>query len=113
MSRYTDGPWRVAQHMIVAGDRGVHVAKVCTTGMGHAVKHNARLIAMAPRLLDVLRMALPHVRSCADADLYFAQRASENGMHGTEAELRKQHEMRLSAVQVIEQTIAKAEGRDA
>jgi hypothetical protein len=52
---YTPGPWRIGEDdVIVAGPRGLHIAKVEITGMGYAADANARLIAAAPELLACL-----------------------------------------------------------
>ena len=53
---YTPGPWRIGEDdVIVAGTRGLHIAKVEITGMGYAADANACLIAAAPEMLDALQ----------------------------------------------------------
>ena len=53
---YTPGPWRIGEDdVIVAGPRGLHIAKVEITGMGYAADANSRLIAAAPEMLDALQ----------------------------------------------------------
>lgn len=63
---------------------------------------------MAAELLAALKLALPHVESCARADDEFARQAEQNGMHGNAFELRKSADTRRAAATIISATIAKA-----
>jgi hypothetical protein len=67
MSKHTPGPWAVKYHENT-DTRSVYVAgrsweswTVCEIGHSKEDEHNARLIAVAPDLLDFLFDALPYV----------------------------------------------------
>jgi len=67
-----------------------------------------RLCSAAPDLLDALRMARAHVLAAAEADVAFERQQQERGMHGSAAECRKAHDMRMAALAVIDATISAA-----
>lgn len=68
--KHTPGPWDIkdgSKLRITAGKYGLHVAHIATTGMGHAAKANAALIAASPVMLEALKDIAsrdPHHFSC-------------------------------------------------
>ena len=72
-TKHTPGPWRESafdyeRGVIVAGEKGVHVAKVEQQGMGHTAAANAALIAAAPDLLAALEGARAESRRIVHPD---------------------------------------------
>jgi len=79
MSKHTPGPWgttyapRTRHNLktwhVVAPARSEHVSptRICTTGALVEAEANARLIAAAPDLLDVLKDALKAIDQLQDA----------------------------------------------
>jgi hypothetical protein len=57
-------------------------------------------------LLTTMKMARQHIQSCSEYDLDAERRHTNAGMYGSAAECRKQYEMRLSALKVIDAAIA-------
>lgn len=66
-TKHTPGPWRIGDDkaLVVAGPRGLHIARVATVGMPNS-DANARLIAHAPDLLAALRMLIDEMEGCFD-----------------------------------------------
>jgi hypothetical protein len=54
MSSFTPGPWRVGGNSGFVNQIQIEPAIGCAYGAGYEVKANARLIAAAPDLLEVL-----------------------------------------------------------
>ncbi len=59
-------------------------------------------------ILKALEIARQHVQACAEYDLDAERRQTIACMYGSAAECRKQYEMRLSALKVIDAAIALA-----
>lgn len=68
----------------------------------------AALFAAAPAMLEALRIAREHVKAAAEADQYFERQNEQRGMYGSAAECRKQYDMRVCALSVIDAAIAAA-----
>lgn len=102
---HTPGPWALRRHAVnhqtLTGDAPGLIADIHDDA-------NARLIAAAPDLLAALRIAREHVKAAAEADMYFARQHEQKHMYGNAAECRKQHDMRLCALDVIDAAIALA-----
>lgn len=76
---HTPGPWRYCPanngHMI-AGAKPGYLAEVRDCGSGD-VHANARLIAAAPELLEMLYIALPFIEDAKDDPAYKAGRVAQ------------------------------------
>lgn len=68
MTKHTPGPW--SNDGIEIGTGILHEVKIAKCFLvGHEETHaNARLIAAAPELCDVLQQALPYLREAAKKD---------------------------------------------
>lgn len=67
---HTPGAWRIAEEMRGLNNVRVHGVEdekgfaIANCGTGDAGARNARLIAAAPELLELLELALPSVEEC-------------------------------------------------
>lgn len=102
----TPGPWAVSptkHRTLIVSAQGFHVA-----AMEDASQDDAALMAAAPALLAALRIAREHVKAAAEADMCFARQQEQQHMYGNAAECRKQHDMRMCALSVIDEAITAA-----
>ena len=77
MSKHTPGPWKIGAtppngEQTIGTQQGLMVA-VATTGANTPTEANARLIAAAPELLDLLNKVLPLVAFAYDKGLADAE----------------------------------------